>query len=58
MYSKILMKSLRNELLYVVILLIFIKNSHSVNDTKSITTQCSYGYNGNYCDGIKTFFKH
>ena len=50
MYSKSLRKSLRNELLYIYILLIF-KYSHSMNDTSSNTTQCSYGFNGNYCDG-------
>lgn len=53
MLSKKLIKILRNEYFCVLILLVLIKNSLSINDTKSITTQCSYGYNGDNCDGNK-----
>ena len=42
---------MKNKVLSTLIIFIFIKNSQSTNDTKSITTQCSYGYNGDNSDG-------
>lgn len=44
-------KFLKYELFYLLMLLLFTKNSLSQNFTNTNATKCLYGYNGDNCDG-------
>ena len=44
-------KFLKYEIFYLLMLILFTKNSISQNFTNTNTNKCLYGYNGDYCDG-------